>query len=228
MFAQSPSRVNQAATAPVLGYTRPVIPSHTWQLLTKAAERIEPDAFAKYFTLRDLLASGRRKDRDAFRKLFTSYYRLQIGGLTEAFKDRYFELLFDCSPKGRKDPYTPLLLELYKFPRRQHDQTLQGSFVTKLVSIHDESRPIYDRHVSDFFGLRVPSIGPTAFRIAGFVANLAHIQKHYEDWEADRRFRGLQAALVRKQPRMEKCHPNRVCDFLVWTIGANRNTLRHQ
>ena len=144
---------------------------------------------------------------------------------TEAFKVRYFELLFACTPVGQEDPYTSLLLKLYRFKTRQGYRALQASFVSKLVSTHDESRPIFDSHVSNFFGLRVPSVAhPINDRIAAFVSSLGRIQEHYEEWASDRRFRDLEAVLFRKQPKLKDCHRTRLFDFLVWTIGDKELT----
>jgi hypothetical protein len=192
-----------------------------WRLLATAATHIKPAAFDKYFDLKGLLASSEKKDRVAFRKLFTGYYRLGNAGLTDAFKRRYFKLLFACTPVGQEDPYTPLLLDLYHFKTRQDKNTIQASFVSKMVSMQDESRPIWDRYVSHFFGLRVPSVAhPKEVRIASFVTALRQIQEQYEEWAADPRFGGLETVLFRTQPKLRDCHPSRLCDFLVWTVGT--------
>jgi hypothetical protein len=190
-----------------------------WELLGKAADAVEPSQFAEYFALRRLLAEPTLRSRDEFARRFATYYRLQSAGLTPDFTQRYFELLFACSPSGVDDPYSRLLVELYEFPRRQGDAALQASFVSKLVAIHDESRPIYDSHVGNFFGITVPSLGSLNFRVARFVANLKRIQVDYETWAADKRFRRIEQSFLQKH-RAEKCHPTRICDFLVWTIGA--------
>lgn len=191
-----------------------------WDLLTEAESKIADGEFDGYFGLRARLPCRQASDRKRFRSRFIPYYRLNIGGLTDAFKSEYFDRLFKCRPVGDPDPHTPLLRRLYEFPRRQGDHVLQASFVTKLVSIHDETRPIFDRHVSGFFGVGVPRVGSTDFRIAGFVANLRHIQNQYESWARDPRFARLRKSLIAKQPRMADCHPTRVCDFLVWAAGA--------
>jgi hypothetical protein len=144
---------------------------------------------------------------------------LNIGGLTTDWKNRFFELLFNCETHKVLDPYTPILTELYNFPRLKGDHILAFSFVSKLVAIHDESRPIFDAHVSNFFGLRAPSIGPTEHRISGFLANLNYIQKTYEAWSIDHRFTPLLKNLTARYSDLSTCHHSRLCDFLVWTIG---------
>ena len=198
-----------------------------WSRLTKAAEVVKPSAFEKYFELKRLLASTDLKDRRAFQRIFIGYYRLGGAGLSEPFKQRYFELLFTCNPLGQADPYTPLLHQLYRFRTRRGHRALQASFVSKLVSMHDESRPIYDRHVSNFFDLHVlkkSKAHPTEMRIAGFVTILQRIQTHYEQWTTSCHFRELEAVLFRKQPKLKECHPTRLCDFLIWTVGDERLT----
>jgi hypothetical protein len=196
-----------------------------WRLLTQAAGEVETGAFGGFFELKRLLDRTDPKSRRAFQKLFTNYYGLGGAGLTEAFKVRYFKLLFACTPIGQEDPYTSLLLKLYRLPNRQGYHTIQASFVSKLVSIRDESRPIYDRYVSHFFGLRVPSVAhPPEARIAGFISILERIQNHYEKWAADRRFRDLKTTLLGKQPKLKDCHPSRLCDLLVWTVGKKKLT----
>jgi hypothetical protein len=193
-----------------------------WTMLEKAANRIAPDAFDEYFALKRLLASTDPEDQLAFQERFAAHYRLRIGGLTDEFKRRYFELLRTCAPIGQEDPHTRLLLDLYGFKTRQHKNTIQASFVSKLVAIKDESRPIFDRHVSHFFGLSVPSVGTPEFRVAGFVLNLRRIQEQYEEWGSDRRFLDIETVLFRKQPKLRDCHRSRLCDFLVWTVGEKK------
>ena len=193
-----------------------------WELLRKAAEHEKPANFSTYFELRRLLAGGNATDRAEFRRLFTSYFVLNVGGLTEAFKEKYFELLFACRPAGHRDPYTSLLRELYHFPRRKGDFVIHASFVTKLVAIHDDSRPLFDIHVHRFFGRGVPPLGPLDLRIAGFVSNLCLIQADYDSWAKDKRFRPIADTLCDREPRLRRSHPTRLCDFLVWTVGARR------
>lgn len=193
-----------------------------WELLQRAADVTEQGAFAEYFELKRLLQSNNANDRREFETLFSTFFRLHSGGLTPEFKAKYFERLFEFVPGRDVDPYTQLLLELYGFPRRQGDRALQASFVSKLVAIHDESRPLFDRHVSNFFGLSVPCVGKIEFRISRFTAHLNDIQAHYQSWAADSRFGSVAQALFMKQPRLRGCHPSRICDFLVWTVGAEK------
>jgi hypothetical protein len=93
--------------------------------------------------------------------------------------------------------------------------------VSKLVAIHDESRPLYDTYVSRFFGMAPPAVGSIEFRIAGFVENILRIQTEYESWATESHFIQIVEPLIRKCPKLGTCHSIRLCDFLVWTVGAN-------
>ena len=188
--------------------------------LEQAATCIDPNSVQTVLRLRVLVQSTKAADHAEFRNLFMSFYRLNTGGLTEAFKKRYFELLFACDPL-QVDPYTSLLRELYLYPRRRGDYALHGSFVSKLVATRDESRPLYDRYVSEFFGLSAPGTGSIEFRIAGFVANLNRLRATYLAWIDDPRLKAVLNLAAEKTPRVRDLHPVRVCDFLVWTIGVH-------
>jgi hypothetical protein len=192
-----------------------------WDLLAKAANCWKPSDPDEYFELRRLLARRRSRDRAEFVRRFAKYYRLHTGGLTEAFKQLYFERLWNFKmPSDEADPYTPLLLEFYEVRRRQGDHALQASFVSKLIAIHDESRPIYDVHVSNFFGMTPPPFGPVMFRVAGFVENLQAVRERYAAWATASRFASIVQPLLERDERLRRCHPARLCDFLVWTVGA--------
>src|SRR5688572_17165467 len=100
------------------------------------------------------------ESRGEFERTFCSFYGLKAGGLTDKFRQRYFDLLFGLklSP-GSQPPYEKLLLELHAIKRHKGDLVLPASFVSKLVALHDDSRPLFDRHVSNFFGVAMPALG---------------------------------------------------------------------
>jgi len=192
-------------------------------LVSQAAQRLAESDIEPYFALREMLARNEKRECRLFREQFAKYYGLNAAGVTDTFKTRYFELLFDL--KLHPDippPYEQLLLELHPIKRRKGDNVLAASFVSKLVAMHDESRPLFDRHVSHFFGLYVPSAGPLEFRIAGFVSNLDTIRGYYLAWSKEPEFRSVIAALKNKIPSLESCRDVRICDFLVWTVGRQR------
>lgn len=186
----------------------------------RALERAEPlmvhRNFRGYLELRDLLKSSAAADREKFRRLFTSYYGLHLGGLTEPFLDRFFEILFTTS-----DPKLgPILKEMSGFRRKKGDHAVPFSFVSKLVAMRIESSPIFDRHVAHFFGVKVPpSSVERAERIGWFVSFIADVKQSYEAWVQDGRVHRVLNRFAALDPRLKASHTNRLLDFLVWKVG---------
>jgi len=191
-------------------------------LLSEAVGHLSYDEFAPYLELKDLFVKKMDGYQQKFRSVFELFYGLNAGGLADTFKKRYFELLFGLRIQEGVDPYTPILRELYEIPRLKGDKALQCSFVSKLVAIHDETRPVYDRHVSAFFGITVPSVGSVDFRIAGFVANLEWLRTTYSCWSRDEQFQQVLRKLTTQYPSLKGCASPRLADLLVWTVGREK------
>src|SRR5271170_1697001 len=92
--------------------------------------------FCLYLELKELLPNDGHQARKKFRALFINYYGLNVGGLTDEFKDRFFEILFGCNVivNGQPD-FCTILAELNRIPRKEGDCAMQFSFVSKLVAI---------------------------------------------------------------------------------------------
>ena len=185
--------------------------------LAKACKKIQEQNVVPYVQLRTWLADSSK--RGDFERLFNRYYGLNAGGLTDKWKTRYFEILFSLDVSTTADPHTPILKDLYGYKRKKGDQVLAFSFVSKLVAIHDESRPLYDKHVSAFFGISPPKTGTNDFRIAGFLRNLDMIQTTYLEWSKDHDFIDVLNQMRQTYPCIASCHNGRLSDFLVWAVG---------
>lgn len=116
-----------------------------FELLSRVSNHLTAEDLAPYFTLRRLLRTKPIGFESQFKSIFVQHYGLNAGGLTSEFKELFFKLLFDLDVQMCVDPYTQNLRTLYSIPRHTKDQALQCSFVSKMVAIHDDSRPIYDK-----------------------------------------------------------------------------------
>jgi len=188
-------------------------------LLSQASRCVAEGDVAAYQEVKRLFAARGEAGRIAFRRAFERYYGLHAGGVTQSWRDRYFELLFGLHIQEGVDPYTPILRSLYAIPRHKGDQALQFSFVSKMVAIHDESYPLYDRYVRGFFGIEPPSIGGTDFRIAGFVAHMQWLRQTYRAWAHDTTFRQVIVSLRERYPCLQTASVSRLADMLVWAAG---------
>jgi len=198
-------------------------------ILQKASRELQETDVEKYLNLKRLfkeilLNQSDKQTKDEFRKYFINYYRLNAGGLTEEFKEEFFKILFNESQMEKKeDPYTPILRQLYKFRRRKGDQALYGSFVSKLVAMHDDTSPIFDKYVNDFFGISAPSSEYNIdFRIERFVTNIKRLRTIYAQWSSDADFKEILQCVRKKHPGLSDCADSRIADLLVWTAGKGQ------
>ena len=195
---------------------------HELMLLTEAAadnEHIGKSARI-YRELRQSLAWASPASDEHFKKRFSRYYEINAAGLSANWKENYFQLLFSFREKMPNEPHQVALTKLLPIERIKGDKALQFSFVSKLVAIHDEQQPIFDRFVSFYFGLGPPSLmALPEFRIMGFLQNLAEIRRRYQAWSKDEMFTEILRDLRSKIPDLADCHEVRICDFLVWSVG---------
>ncbi len=188
-------------------------------LLDLAVTKLEEEDVGKYLRMRDLINTQPLEWKTEFRKLFSSYYRLNAGGITDEFKEEYFKLLFSFVPNNVENQYKKLLVHLHKYPGRNGKRRLDFSFVSKLISIHDESWPIFDVHVRNYFGICVPLIESIEMRIEIFTTHMISLKRVYDEFCHDPGISGTLDQLVAKYPGLEECHDSRKIDFLVWTVG---------
>jgi hypothetical protein len=180
--------------------------------------------FCPYLELKAMLANPTLLVRNRFELLFIGYYGLDRAGLSEAFRQRYFQILFDGNVLSNGEPrFAPILGELYSIPRRQGDHALQLSFVSKLVAIHSETSPIYDTHVQTFFREYDPgtSVGQPE-RAAWFVDFLKRVSDSYAVWAQDERLAPILQRFKARDEKLALCHVNRLLDFLVWKVGNQK------
>ena len=194
-----------------------------FEAFAKAEAKIQAD-YKIYLALKDLLLDPSPQARKDFRQLFTNYYGLNTGGLTPEFKDRFFEILFsgEVIVDGRPD-FVAILSELSLFKRRKGDFAMPFSFVSKLVAMHQESSPIFDRRVADFFQEYAPPASvEKAKRIEWFVGFLDRVSTDYQTWAVDDRMQPILSKLRARDPRLDSCHVVRLIDLLVWRVGNQK------
>jgi len=194
--------------------------------LNKAETLLFPSDFRPYLELKALLPDSSPPARNHFRSLFTNYYGLNTGGLTDEFKNRFFEILFEgkIMVNGRPD-FSPILIELSEIKRKTGDCAMPFSFVSKLVGIHLESSPIYDKHVLAFFMKKAPAATvDKSKRIEWYVDFLNDVSRSYRAWANDSTVKPILERLKTHDDKLESCHDVRLLDFLVWKVG-NRKLL---
>jgi len=196
------------------------------EALAKAESWIFHSDLCPHLELKELLNNKMTpQERERFRYLFIKIYGLNRGGLTKSFIKKYFDIMFDGSiykDSGQPD-YSRILNTLYKFKRKQGDRSLQFSFVSKLVAIHQQSSPLYDTHVLAFFGVKAPAATiDKKIRINWYIDFLDHVRNSYIEWEKDKRLRLLISKIKARDSRLEQFDTVRLMDFLVWNVGNKK------
>lgn len=179
--------------------------------------------FCPYLELKELFADPTPLNQKRFRSLFTTYYGLTVGGLTDAFKDRYFEILFSRNViiQGRPN-FAGILTELSGIKNKRGLNAVPFSFVSKLVAIHQERSPIYDRHVRSFLGFKEVKAPSLELRIEWFVGTISRMANSYQAWAKDNRIQPILERLKIRDVRLQQCDVVRLIDFLVWKVGNQK------
>lgn len=180
--------------------------------------------FCPYLELKELLPDPSPLSRSRFRSLFTRFYGLNVGGLTDEFKDRFFEILFsDRVIVHGRDELPAILTELSGLKSRKGSQAMPFSFVSKLLATHRDNSPIYDRHVVAFFQEKVPAASvEKQKRIQWFVGFLDRVGTSYTEWARDDGIVPVLNKLKARDSRLTKCDEVRLVDFLVWKAGNQK------
>lgn len=194
------------------------------EALNKAETLIFHCDFCPYLDLKELIPDATLQARIRFRSLFANYYGMNVGGLTDAFKDRFFEILFSGPVFANGQPdFAGILNELFLIPRKKGDFVMHFSFVSKLVAIHRESSPIYDKHVLVFFSEKTPAASqPKQDRIRWYVDFLKQVAADYAAWAQDIQIIPIINRLKARDERLTFCHAIRLMDFLVWKVGNQK------
>lgn len=190
--------------------------------LTKAIDCVQDKYVCSYHWLFATLRDRPVGFEERFRQEFATYYGLNRAHLGDNFKKAYFDRLFGLKLESGGDPYTEPMIELYGIPRLRGDQALQASFVSKLVAIHDETRPVWDVHVREFFRIEEPPrTDEVRKRIVAYVELLEDLRRTYADWAKNPEFLSIVGQVRAKFPLLAETAPQRVADLLIWSLGKS-------
>jgi hypothetical protein len=127
-----------------------------------------------YITLQSIFQNGSILNNGNYKTIYRSYWQLNAARLSDNFCEHYFQVLEKYRSREDRD-INKVVKELYEVSSNSKDKkTLQFSFATKLLHTIDNTRPVYDSLVADFYFL--PQIKPTW----KFDKKLSAYQKAYE------------------------------------------------
>lgn len=145
--------------------------------------------------------------QEGFRKYFFDFYRVP-----RIKKDDYYEKLFseDYSTYNL-DNLERKAVELFD------NKSVQFSFVTKMMNMHNEDYPIYDSFVAKAFGFKADSLPSDAKEkigvLCGFYRNM---EKVYRKLESHSKIGDFMAKICDKYGKISR---KRALDLIFWQLG---------
>lgn len=171
-----------------------------------------------YLYLKEQFDQSDVTDNYVFQFLYRSFYRMDNAGLTPEFKTEYFSIMENNRNTFTFDERT-ILKQLYSLPNRKGQNTIQLSFVTKMLNTINDRYPIYDNEVMKIVGFKRPSYTMAMQnRIEEYLNQINYINVVYttilnapHDFSAlvrfDQRFQNVQMGQIKK------------LDFIMWSAG---------
>ncbi|MBI1814602.1 MAG: hypothetical protein HYR72_06470 [Deltaproteobacteria bacterium] len=165
---------------------------------------------------------GRAGD-SAYQSKYRAFWAMNAARLSPAYCAEYFRRL---AAAGRRQPaLASLATDLFNVPTQSKGrQSLQFSFVTKLVHMHDHHSPIYDSQIAAFYFFRQPDRGlDLAQRVERLVNFHAFLSREYARILANGLLRKSMAAF---RARFKPVHftDEKVIDSLIWaTVSRLRD-----
>ena len=146
-----------------------------------------------------------------FQREYKIFYRLNIAGLSDEQKQKYFELM-----SSRVNRLEVILDELYRIPTRKNTHSIQFSFATKLLHTLDVNQSIYDSNVGEMFNLKVIGSNKEQ-KIRSCLEIYNFLKSTYHSLLSDGKIRSLISAFREEFGYSENdMSDTKVLDFIIW------------
>jgi hypothetical protein len=184
---------------------------------TEIVENIDYESVEVYNFLQDQFETSNVNENYLFQFVYRSFYRLDNAGLTPEFKTEYFKILEEMRNQKSFD-FERILKRLHNFPNRKGQNTLQFSFVTKLLNTIDNKLPIYDSEVAKMFCASRPYISDFNKKVDTYLEQLKCFQTCYEEVI----YKDLLPTTIEKfdqRFKLSNLSEMKKLDFIFWSAG---------
>lgn len=113
---------------------------------------LKEESVVVYCFIKNQFDEGNVSENKLLQFVFRSFYRIDNTGLTDDFKNRYFEIL--QSSKSNNPNLRVICNDLCEIKNQRGFESLQFSFVTKLANTVNSKFPIYDSKVAKMYSYR--------------------------------------------------------------------------
>lgn len=120
--------------------------------IVKVLNSIDRDSdINTYLKIMEIFNEGFISNNEIFKSVYRKYYQLNAARLSENYCSHYFKVMDDFRYKENIS-IKVVVEELYKVPTNAKDKNIiMFSFATKLLHTIDNTRPLYDSFVGDFY-----------------------------------------------------------------------------
>lgn len=180
-------------------------------------EKIDDESVVVYNFLLGRYNGGDITEDFLFQFTFRSFYGLDRAGLTPGWKHMFFQIMEENKHNKDIDIHS-VGKRLYDIPTQQGANSLQFSFITKLINLNDPNRPIYDSFVARAFSFNPPQGRDLCNKIERLIKFYSEIESTYRWLSEDETMRAILKDFDNKFP-LNKITDSKKIDFIVWTLG---------
>lgn len=199
---------------------------------TKIIKLIPQRGVNNYLTIGEHFLKGNVSKNKEFQDVFKSFYGLNIAHLTKQFNDNYFTK-FD---KYRGEIITEetinlFLEEWYNIPNSSERNTVQFSFLSKLLHTIDNDKIVYDKWVRILFELKdVSSIKGLSFqeKVGIYYGQYQQLQNAYKVLIDSRDLNSIVVKFEKYFPQAIGISNVKKLDFIFWRAGKLWNTSKNK
>jgi len=146
-------------------------------------DKIKEESIEVYNFLKDQFENSNVEENYLFQFVYRSFYRLDNAGLTNDFKIEYFKILqkFRNNKVINSETIREIANRLSPILNAKEQESLQFSFITKLLNTIDNKRAIYDSEVARMFNYKRPTKGEFEEKLNVYLKQLEVIQNTYDE-----------------------------------------------
>jgi hypothetical protein len=174
------------------------------QIALNRAER----GLSKYLRLQSQVHLCDVSRTEEFQRLFSGFYRVRRDS---RWKLEYFKLMESSKPS--KIDFPEALQEINRRCGR-----IEASFASKLVATLDSSKPVIDKFVLKYFGMRLPRWGSTG-RETNIIDLYNEICQKYNNLIQNPTGKSMRGLFDQRYPNLQISELKKV-DFVLWQLRA--------
>lgn len=174
-----------------------------------------------YLTILRLFNDGRIYNNAEFQFVYRKYYQLNAARLSEDYCTHYFNVMDELRNIEHNDIIN-VVEKLYEVPTNSRGkQVIMFSFATKLIHTIDNTQPLYDSFVADFYFFpQIDSNWTYSKKLFTYLESYGYLQQEYKRI-IDNHLLSESIELFRKRFDLPQAYTDQeIIDTLLWRFAA--------